>query len=151
MVAKSPAKQDTRLILIEAGLQAMFERGYTNTGIQEVLSSVGVPKGSFYHYFESKEDFALKSIEHFNANRSSLIVSALGDKAQKPSERMRTYCKTHRDAILANQCRRGCLIGNLSQEMADQSEVLREELSRVMARWRDLFAECISDRQNPAI
>ncbi|MBX9686863.1 MAG: TetR/AcrR family transcriptional regulator, partial [Candidatus Obscuribacterales bacterium] len=54
--------RDTRAILLEAGMAVMYEKGYSNTGIQEVLSSVGVPKGSFYHYFDSKEDFALKII-----------------------------------------------------------------------------------------
>ena len=56
-------KPDTRTALLEAGMNIMIEKGYNNTGIQEVLLAVGVPKGSFYHYFDSKEDFALKIIE----------------------------------------------------------------------------------------
>ena len=56
-------KVDTRAALLEAGKNIMFEKGYSNTGIQEVLNSVGVPKGSFYHHFNSKEDFALKIID----------------------------------------------------------------------------------------
>ena len=51
MNAKLQTRSDTRAQLIEAGTEVMLEKGYTNSGIQEVLSRVGVPKGSFYHYF----------------------------------------------------------------------------------------------------
>ena len=64
---------DTRCLLIEAGAKVMLSKGYNNTGIQEIVKLVGVPKGSFYHYFESKEAFALAVIEKFDqAHRSKL-------------------------------------------------------------------------------
>lgn len=139
--------RDTKSILLEAGMTVMFEKGYTNTGIQEVLSSVGVPKGSFYHYFESKEDFALKIIKSVEESYANLLVTFLRDESRTPVERLRHYCETKKNDLLEARCRRGCLIGNLSQEMADQSETLRLELARVMARWRDLFAACIDEGQ----
>lgn len=59
---------ETRDKLIEAGLQLMLAKGYTNTGIQEIVNQAGVPKGSFYHYFDSKENFALAIIDSFDRN-----------------------------------------------------------------------------------
>lgn len=147
MPPKTAPKQDTRLVLIEAGINIMMEKGYNNTGIQEVLSSVGVPKGSFYHYFESKEDFALKIIEHFDSYYSARIMDSLRDESYAPIERLRNYCQTVKTMLQAQECRKGCLIGNLSQEMADQSETLRLALSRVMGKWRDMFAACIEEGQ----
>ncbi len=141
-------ERDTKALLLEAGMTVMFEKGYTNTGIQEVLSSVGVPKGSFYHYFESKEDFALKIIRNVEENYVISLNGFLRDPALTPVARLRKLCETKKTDLAEQRCRRGCLIGNLSQEMADQSEALRLELARVMGRWRDIYAACIDEGQN---
>lgn len=141
------AGKDTKSALLEAGMAVMFEKGYTNTGIQEVLSSVGVPKGSFYHYFESKEDFALKIILHVEENYARELTGYLRDSSLTPINRLKNLCETKKKGLLEQKCRKGCLIGNLSQEMADQSETLRIELSRVMCRWRDMYCACIDEGQ----
>lgn len=147
MTTKAAPKQDTRQVLLEAGIAIMMEKGYNNTGIQEVLSSVGIPKGSFYHYFDSKEDFAIEIIKHFDTAYSAKIMACLRDTSLSPLTRLKNYCESGRANLAANQCRKGCLIGNLSQEMADQSETLRKALSKVMAKWRELFASCIEEGQ----
>jgi len=147
MSPKISTRQDTRTALLEAGMDIMVEKGYTNTGIQEVLVSIGVPKGSFYHYFDSKEDFAVQIIQHFDSTYSANLLRTLRNPDAKPLARLKIYCEIGKEKILANECKRGCLIGNLSQEMAGQSEVLRESLSHVMGKWRDLFAACIEEGQ----
>jgi len=147
MNAKVLTRQDTRQLLIEAGAEVMIEKGYTNSGIQEVLSKVGVPKGSFYHYFHSKEDFALAIIEEFDREFMEFLLPILNDKSLSPKERLLSFCNTKRECMRASNCRKGCLIGNLSQEMADQSETLRQALSEVMEKRLDLFAACINEGQ----
>lgn len=147
MNAKVMTKLDTRKALIEAGAEVMIEKGYTNCGIQEVLSQVGVPKGSFYHYFDSKESFALAIIEEFDRDFLAFLLPILGDKSQSPKERLRTFCVAKRECMREASCRKGCLIGNLSQEMSDQSETLRQALSEVMTKRLDIFAECIEEGQ----
>jgi len=141
------ARQDTKTLLLEAGIELMYEKGYTNTGIQEVLQRVGVPKGSFYHYFESKEDFALAIIEQHQRNSRAKIERTLENAELSPITRLRNFCNECKQDLEASNCRKGCLIGNLSQEMADQSERLRSALSGVMARWRDYFSTCIQEGQ----
>lgn len=148
MNAKVMTKLDTRKALIEAGAGVMIEKGYTNCGIQEVLSQVGVPKGSFYHYFDSKESFALAIIDEFDRDFFAFLTPILEDKSLTPKERLQRFCVAKRDCMQASSCRKGCLIGNLSQEMADQSETLRQALSEVMKRRLDAIAECIEDGQN---
>ncbi|MBA3992233.1 MAG: TetR family transcriptional regulator [Cyanobacteria bacterium DS2.3.42] len=147
MNAKVLTKQDTRQLLIEAGAEVMIEKGYTNSGIQEVLSKVGVPKGSFYHYFQSKEDFALAIIEEFDREFMAFLLPILNDKSLSPKERLRSFCHNKRECMRASNCRRGCLIGNLSQEMADQSETLRQALSEVMEKRLNVFTTCIEEGQ----
>ena len=140
-------RQDTRTLLIEAGIDLMYEKGYSNTGIQEILQRVGVPKGSFYHYFESKEDFALKMIEQFQVQCGAKLERILKNTQVSPLARLKNYCEEGKRDLEASSCRKGCLIGNLSMEMADQSERLRAALSTVMARWRDNFTTCITEGQ----
>ncbi|CAN5259163.1 TetR/AcrR family transcriptional regulator [soil metagenome] len=147
MSSKVGAKHETRSALIETGMDIMLVKGYTNTGIQEILSVLAIPKGSFYHHFESKENFAIEIIRHYDQFQTTALVELLGDTSRSPLERLRLYCETYRTKLNAQECKRGCLIGNLSQEMSDQSEILRQELSTVIRRWRDKFAECISEGQ----
>jgi TetR/AcrR family transcriptional repressor of nem operon len=147
MSPKVASKQDTRQALLEAGMKIMLEKGYTNTGIMEVLSSVGVPKGSFYHFFESKEDFALAIIAAFDDMYTTKVSKFLNDPSVPPLRRIKNYCLDVKKTLAEQQCRKGCLVGNLSQEMSDQSEVLRAALSKVMAKRRDLLANCIKEGQ----
>ncbi len=146
-MAKVVQKEGTKLELLEAGMRLMLEKGYSNSGLQEVLESVGVPKGSFYYYFDSKEDFALQIIRHFDQGFTEKVLCSLRDESLTPIERLKTYCLRNKQAIEERKCTRGCLIGNLSQEMAGQSEVLRHELENVFQRWTDVFAACIEEGQ----
>jgi len=147
MVTKLPSRQDTKLALMQAGMDIMLEKGYTNTGIQEVLSSLGVPKGSFYHYFESKENFAVAIIRQQDSEYNLAIDSLLNDSSITPLQRLKKYCQDSKNGLVSQECRKGCLIGNLSQEMSDQSEVLRKELSIVMKNRSRQFARCIEEGQ----
>jgi len=148
MTPRVSTKQDTKTALLETGMDVMIEKGYNNTGIQEVLSRIGVPKGSFYHYFDSKEDFALQIIAHFDQSYTANLLRTLRNQEATPLERLRNHCYASKERLANNDCRRGCLIGNLSQEMADQSETLRQSLSHIMSKWRDLFASCIEEGQS---
>lgn len=140
-------KRDVRTALLEVGMDMMFEKGYTNTGIQEILSALNVPKGSFYHYFDSKENYTVEIIRHFDQSYSANLMRILRNPKETPWQRLRTYCHANLAHFEAQQWRRGCLIGNLSQEMSDQSEVLRKELCTVMFKWRDMFCACIEEGQ----
>lgn len=147
MPRQAGTKEVTKNALLEAGAQIMIEKGYTNTGIQEVLESTGVPKGSFYYYFDSKEDFALQVIEYSDANYAEYLKKFFDDKTLSPTDRLKAYCNEGKKSLEENQCRKGCLIGNLSQEMADQSEVLRARLEESLTRSRNTFAKAIKEGQ----
>ena len=147
MSTRVSSKQDTKTALLEAGMEIMLEKGYTNTGIQEVLSTLGVPKGSFYHYFDSKENFGVEIIRHFDQTYAANLLRTLRNRQETPVERLKSYCQAGKAMLEAMDCRKGCLIGKLSQEMAEQSEILRQELSVVIRKHRDMFASCIEEGQ----
>ena len=129
----------------------MLEKGYNNTGIMEVLQATGVPKGSFYHYFESKEDFGLQIINHFERSYREKLDGTLGNKDLNPVARLRAYCDFGIDNFLTQKCRKGCLIGNLSQEMADQSEIFRKRLLDIQTESTKRFADCFAEAQKAGL
>lgn len=140
-------KEDTRLALIRAGRRIIVEKGYNHTGIQEILQSVGVPKGSFYHFFHSKEEFGLAIIDYDSQMHDRIVEQYLSDISLSPLNRLKRYFTFKVEEFETLQYREGCLFGNLAQEMADQNERFRWRLQEATDRWRNQFAECIQVAQ----
>ncbi len=142
------AKESTREVLLEVGGRCFLERGYTNSGIELILQAANVPKGSFYHYFDSKEDFGLQVLERFAAGYDEAIDVALGNESVRPIDRLRGYFEQVIRRIESQQCRNGCLVGRLSQELADQNELFRARLEIIFERWVDRYADCLDLAQD---
>jgi len=141
------SKEKTKDLLIEAGSKTFLEKGYTNAGIESILQATGVPKGSYYYYFDSKESFALEVLRRFAACYDEARDRTLGDAKVSPLVRLRRYFEGAVDRIESDQCRKGCLVGKLSQEMADQSEVFRAQLEEIFESWVDRYGECLQSAQ----
>ena len=141
------SKEKTKTTLLEAGKRVFLERGYNNAGIEAVLQAAGVPKGSFYYYFDSKEDFGLQVLDRFAECYDVDLDAHLGDGSLSPLARLRHHFESTVARLESKACRNGCLAGNLGQEMADQSEAFRARLEEIFGRWVDRFAECIRQAQ----
>ncbi|MWJ28788.1 TetR family transcriptional regulator [Halomonas sp. ZH2S] len=137
----------TRDRLIEAGAELIAQHGYNATGINAVLKASGVPKGSFYHYFSSKEDFGLAVIVSFAEAYDEALAQLLEDTSVTPLERLQRYFAAGRADMLTCDHARGCLIGNLGQELAGQSDVFRDTLDKVFQRWEHRLVTCLNDAQ----
>ena len=148
MKKEALTKKDTKLALIRAGRQFIVEKGYNHTGIKEVLGVVGVPKGSFYHFFNSKEEFGLAIIDYDSQMHDLVVEKYLKDTSLSPLSRLEKYFTFKLEEFESLQYREGCLFGNLSQEMSDQSEQFRERLEVATQRWREQFADCIEAAQS---
>jgi TetR/AcrR family transcriptional repressor of nem operon len=142
------SKETTKATLLEAGRQIFLERGYNNSGIEAILQAAGVPKGSFYYYFESKEDFGLQVLDHFAECAGRNFDQFFGDRTVGPMERLRRFFEACRGRLESQECRNGCLVGNLSQEMADQSEAFRARLEEIFKGWSGRIAECLSEARD---
>ncbi len=140
-------KKDTRSDIIRIGTELISRQGYNATGIEMVLKEAGVPKGSFYHYFKSKEEFGLAVMDVFADYYSQRMTALLQDAALSPLTRIRTLLQGSLERFNRNQCSKGCLIGNLGQEMADQNERFRARLDEIFDDWRKLFAGCLAEAQ----
>lgn len=140
-------KPGTRNSLVQAGLRMFHADGYAATGVQGITESVGVPKGSFYNHFPSKEIFGAEVLDaYFNRNEDKLR-SMLGDTNIAPLVRLKAYFEDRIEAFRAAGFARGCLLGNISAEVADHSDLMREHLVKHFASWSGFFETCIAQAQ----
>ncbi|MEO5658186.1 MAG: TetR/AcrR family transcriptional regulator [Polaromonas sp.] len=138
---------ETRELLLRAGLEVLTEKGFSAAGLDEILRRVGVPKGSFYHYFESKEAFGAELIERYAAYFARKLERHLGDTSLSPLARLHSFVAAAQAAMACHDFRRGCLIGNLGQEMGALPESFRGRLQTVFADWQSRFASCLMAAQ----
>jgi len=141
-------KPNIREKLLCAGLALLHANGYSASGIQQIVDVAGVPKGSFYNYFASKEAFCAEIVDLYFEQHLPELRALLRDPHRPPLDRLRGYFADRMGGFQNGGYLRGCLLGNLSLEMADQSELLRARLAAHFQTWCGLLAECIASAQN---
>jgi TetR/AcrR family transcriptional regulator, transcriptional repressor for nem operon len=151
--ADASVHNETRALLLRAGIEILTEKGFSATGLDEILKRVCVPKGSFYHYFKSKDDFGYALINKYDAYFSHKLDKFLLDETLPPLQRIRAFITDAEEGMARHQFRRGCLIGNLGQEMGSLSEHFREQIKTVFRNWQLKLEHCLlqakADRQIP--
>ncbi len=138
-------KQDTKHKIIEAGARIIHLKGYYHTGIQEVLDAAGVPKGSFYFYFKSKEDFALQVIDFFNRIYLGMVDPIAKDKTLQPLKRIEKILDYFIDLFQGLNYTCGCPIGNLSQEMGDLSQAFSSKLAASVEDMAQIYKHLLDE------
>ncbi|UXY55483.1 acrylate utilization transcriptional regulator AcuR [Pseudomonas tohonis] len=134
---------DTRDALVRCGTEILTEQGFLSTGIDTVLSRVGVPKGSFYHYFQSKEDFGHAVLENYAGYFARKLDRCLLDASRPPLARIAAFVEDAKAGMLRFEFRRGCLVGNLGQEVTQLPEAFRESLEAILLSWQQRLALCL--------
>ena len=135
----------TREHLLEVGLRQVRLSGYTATGVKEILQLAGVPKGSFYHHFPSKEEFASELLQRYADAEVERIERVLDDATIAPLKRLRTYFD---ELVTINGFGAevsGCLLGSMSLEVAGQSEALQAQLRSLFGIWQEAIARVVRE------
>ncbi|ADV84161.1 TetR/AcrR family transcriptional regulator [Terriglobus saanensis] len=133
----------TREHLLEVGLRQLRLTGYTATGVKEVLDLAKVPKGSFYHYFPSKEAFVSEVFARYAESEALRMAHTFGDESIPALKRLRRYFDEMFLAYGPKAEIRGCLVGNMSLEIADHSTKLQTQLEATYAAWQGGIADLL--------
>ena len=133
----------TREHLLEVGLKQLRSTGYTATGVKEVLDLAHVPKGSFYHYFPSKEAFVLELLERYASQEGERAQRIFSDASLSPLKQLRVYFEEL--FFVAGQRGEitGCLVGGMSLEIADHNPKLQAKLQTMYTVWQAGIAEVL--------
>ena len=134
---------DKKLLLINIGTAIFTQKGFSITSLDEIVEIAEIPKGSFYYYFKSKDEFAIEVIKNYGIYFSKKLQRILSNDKKSPLERLKEFTKEAEAGVKRYEFKRGCLIGNLGQEMATLEERFRIELLNVIADWRDQVRLCI--------
>jgi TetR/AcrR family transcriptional repressor of nem operon len=135
--------KSTRDHLIEVGQELMHQQGYNATGLSEILKAAGVPKGSFYHHFGSKEGFASAALERYIAHEAKHSRAVLADSKVSPLKRLKRYFNDLIKTYGQKGSIPGCMMGRLCLETAGENPQLRKQISTAFAHWQGTIATVI--------
>ena len=138
---------DTRERIIETGAGIIHRKGFNHTGIQEILKAAAVPKGSFYNYFKSKEDFGLQIIDYFSAHFTRVAKKTLEDTSVSPLNRLYGLLTAFMEHFESQNFAGGCPIGNLAQEMGDLSPAFRQKLKESIDMMAETYRRVLVEAQ----
>lgn len=134
----------TKQRLLDVGLGMLLEHGYHGLGIQSLLAAVHTPKGSFYHHFTDKEDFALQVIDEYMQHVHAGLDECLADEARPPLERVRRFFELTQQSY-QNDGYLGCLLGGLGQELSGTNEVFRHKIEKCFSYIAERIADCLEE------
>jgi TetR/AcrR family transcriptional regulator, transcriptional repressor for nem operon len=138
-------RNTTRDEILRVGLEILGEKGFNSCGIDAVLKTAKIPKGSFYYYFPSKEEFGLAVLDLFGVQAKAHAEGYLQDKSLTPMARLRRYLNEVAAEIEEEGCKRGCFLGNMTQEMAGQNDRFRVKLNEIWDGWKRIIADCLRE------
>lgn len=138
------ARHDTRDRILDAGAELILGRGFSAVGLAEILGRAQVPKGSFYYYFDSKENFGVALLERYFQDYDAGVVSLFNDTRMTARERLLRYFTAWIDLHERSACEIICLAVKLSGEVSDLSEPMRKVLSAGMTRMVERIAAAVA-------
>ena len=148
------ATKPTREHLIDVGLGLMHQNGYNATGLTEILEAAEVPKGSFYHHFDNKEDYAVAVLERYALRQRERTAAILSDTSIPPLPRLQRYFSSLTRLYGQKGPIPGCLMARFSLEVAAQSPQLRNRIRASFKHWQSTIAsvirEAVAQKQLPS-
>lgn len=137
-------QRNLREQLVEGGSRALYEYGFHATSVSDIATAAGVPKGSVYNHFESKEALALEALRRYAA---SFDLEPLRSGGRPPLQRLRAFLSAVIDTTVARGVELGCLLGNFSVEMAAHGGPIADLAGELLDAWSTVFAEVLREAQ----
>ncbi|MCU7845584.1 MAG: TetR/AcrR family transcriptional regulator [Candidatus Thiodiazotropha sp. (ex Monitilora ramsayi)] len=138
---------DTKDRILSTARELFHSRSYADVGIKEICTLARVQKGSFYHFFPSKQDLAMAVIDDMSDDWAHGFVAEAFDEALPPTERLDYMVDAvyywQKAAKNVEGRMPGCLFGNLALEVSTRDEVIRARLNAVFAKASARFHETL--------
>ncbi len=139
------ARGKNRDKICDGGLALIYRQGANATGVQEIAAAAGVPKGSFYNYFDSKDDFVAAVVARQADLTCAHLKSVLVESGKPPLERLRALFDGWTHGFRGGEGACGCLVGNLTQEMASQNPTVRVAVAAAFDRMQRYYVTCLRE------
>ena len=141
---------DTREKLVRTAEKLMLRDGYSATRVDEVIRKAGLSKGSFYHFFDSKEALGLAALEHYYADRVGRLAAGSYATEADPLRRAQGFLK-HASRVADDLWKTGCLLASLAADAAGSSRAISNALRKRTSDLRALVADVLSPFATPEI
>ncbi|MFT6809700.1 MAG: TetR/AcrR family transcriptional repressor of nem operon [Saprospiraceae bacterium] len=134
--------------LLEKGTELLWSKGYTATSVNDIVKSAGVPKGSFYFYFDSKDDFILKSLDRYFKMMIKPALEILHNDVMSPRSRLIEFYEFRITTLKEElHCQKGCMACNLSSEISERNEPIRDKVNSFHAKMRNEIVKVVEEGQ----
>lgn len=141
--------EDKKLEIIQKSSEIMYLKGYNATGVQELADAANIPKGSFYNYFKSKEDFAIDLMDSYCAMGCQMMSEILEDKSLTPLKRIeKLFSEMTEHFTKDEKFQKGSFVGNLCQEMGDISKPIRKAAERSFNHMKEPIIKLLQEAQD---
>ena len=128
--------------LLDKGIELLWAKGYNATSVNDIVKAANIPKGSFYFYFDSKEDFTVKALEKYFDEQFPPMLDILQNQTVSPKQRVLNFYEFRTKMLMEEMnCKRGCMGCNMANEMAEHSEAIRN----IIAAKGEMIKTYISD------
>lgn len=145
MIDERSPRQD----LIETAAQLFHQRGYHAVGVSELCRAADVRKGSFYHFFDSKEALAGAAIEHQRLGTIREVLEPAFANDVPPADRIRRYfdmlATFNANGLIETDTLLGCPFGNMAAEVGDDEALIADAVAAAFDSIRSFFSSCLAD------
>jgi len=131
--------------VLRIGVEIFTEKGFHNTSVDELVAAAGIPKGSFTYYFGSKDAYTHEVIKVYAAYFHKKLARILQDTSRSPIQRVKAFITEARKGVERFNYRRGCLVGNLGQELGALDDQFRAALVETLRDWQSLLKTCLAE------
>jgi TetR/AcrR family transcriptional regulator, transcriptional repressor for nem operon len=138
-------RPNTREQILQAGMKCLVEKGFNAVGVQDITDAAGVPKGSFYNHFDSKEALGAEIVTRYGDNETRREI--LTDPNVPPLQRLRRHFERISARFEDSHFTRACILGSFSAELANQSPPIRESLRKLYEQWTKDLEIVIAEAQ----
>ncbi len=144
-------RANVREQLISSALAVFHTRGFNGSGVQDIVDAAGVPKGSFYNHFDSKEALGVEVVRAYTALVGAYVVEAgaaeILSGPGSPLLRIRAYFEAVIEQNVSCGVRKGCLLGNFATELAPHSKQIAKAVADALQNWSSAVAMALTQAQ----